>query len=234
MLPAMASKDGPEKSPGRLKQIVAAYRMTAKADPGIRWLLPLVFLGVLAVAVTGGVLLDYPVYGSILGVMFAVMATMIVFGRRAERAAYAQVEGQMGAAAAVLNSMRGNWVVMPGVAFNRNQDLVHVAVGKPGVVLVGEGGSTARVLGLIANQRKRIAKVAGEDVPLHEVVAGNGEAQVPLRKLQARLVRLGRNLKRHEIAAVAGRIRAMAALNQPPLPKGPMPRNAKMARGKQR
>ena len=63
----------------------------------------------------------------------------IVFGRRAERAAFGQMEGQPGAAAAVLENVGRGWTVTPAVAMNRSQDVVHRAVGKPGIVLVAEG-----------------------------------------------------------------------------------------------
>lgn len=65
----------------------------------------------------------------------------------------ASVEGQVAAAAAVLQSMRGNWVVTPAVAFNRNQDLVHRVIGRPGVVVVGEG-VPGRTVGLMAQERR--------------------------------------------------------------------------------
>jgi hypothetical protein len=35
------------------------------------------------------------------------------------------VEGQLGAAAAILNNMRGDWRVTPAIGFTRDQDLVH-------------------------------------------------------------------------------------------------------------
>ena len=43
-----------------------------------------------------------------LAVLIAVLATLIIFSRRVQKATYAQVEGQPGAALAVLESMPGN------------------------------------------------------------------------------------------------------------------------------
>ncbi|HMC68610.1 MAG TPA: DUF4191 family protein, partial [Mycobacteriales bacterium] len=113
--------------------------MASKADPK----LPLrVFgpaLGVLVVLVVVGILVGHPIYFSILGVVGALLTGTAIFGRRATSSMYAQVEGQPGAAASVLQTLRGDWRVTPAVAITRNMDLVHRVIGRPGIVLVGEG-----------------------------------------------------------------------------------------------
>ena len=96
---------------------------------------------------------------------------MVLFGRRASRAAYSEIEGRPGAAGSVLNGLRGAWRVQLGVAFTRNQDLVHVAVGRPGVVLVGEG-SPHRVTQLLLQEKRRYARAA-PDIPVYEVSVGD-------------------------------------------------------------
>src|SRR5437016_10530202 len=138
ILPPMSRKQKTERT-GRLKQIRTAYQMTRKADPRIGRILLVTGLGTLLVFVLAGVLLHQVVFLSILGVPFAVLIAMTVFGRRAERTAYAQVEGQPGAAAAVVQNIRRGWTIEPGVAVTRNYDIVHRAVGRPGIVLIGEG-----------------------------------------------------------------------------------------------
>ncbi|MCX9190896.1 DUF4191 domain-containing protein [Carbonactinospora thermoautotrophica] len=222
-----AQKSRAQKSPGRLKQIVAVYRMTAQADPKVGWIVLLSGLGTLAIALVIGFVLGHPVYAAFSGLLLALLVMVIVFGRRAERAAYAQVEGQPGAAAGVLQSMRGNWDVTPAIAVNRAQDMVHCVVGRPGIVLVGEG-QPGRVTNLIANQKRRMARIAG-DAPIYEVIVGNGEGQVPLRKLQAYMMKLPRNLRGPEVTEVVKRLRAMPA-NQLPMPKGPLPKGMKIPR----
>ena len=89
--------------------------------------------------------------------------------------------------------MRGGWTVTPAVSANRNMDVVHRAVGKPGVVLVGEG-SPNRLPSLLAAEKKRISRVAYE-TPIYDFQVGNEEGQVPIRKLQRKIMRLPRNLK---------------------------------------
>ena len=205
--------------------------MTRKADRK----LPLIVLGpalaVLAILVVLGVLLGHPVYLSILGVLGAMFVGMAIFGRRATSTMYAQVEGQPGAAASVLQTLRGDWRTTPAVAFNRNMDLVHRVVGRPGVVLVAEG-SPAQLRQLITDQKRRVGRVAPE-TPIYEVLVGDGDGQVPLRKLQAHIMRLPRNVGRREIAGLEQRMKALGGTNMP-MPKGPMPKQGQIPRGKMR
>jgi hypothetical protein len=216
------SPDKPKK-PSRTGQIRQAYSMTRKSDPRVGWVTLAVFLGVLAVAVAIGLALKHPIYVGIMGVMFAFLAATIVFGRRAEKAAFSQVEGQPGAAAAALNMLRKGWTVTPGVAVTRNQDLVHRAVGRPGVVLIAEGGGPSRLGNLLAQEKKMVARFV-PDVPIYDIQAGNDEGQVPLRKLNKHLMKLPRNLKNDQVSEVNRRLKALGSMTLP-IPKGPMPRN---------
>jgi hypothetical protein len=161
-----------------------------------------------------------------LGVLLGILVMVILFGRFAQSAQYSTIDGQPGAAAAVLENMRGNWTVTPAIAANRNMDVVHRAVGKPGVILVGEGSPT-RLAGLLAAEKKRVARVAYE-VPITEFQVGNAEGQVPLSKLQRKIMRLPRQLKPEAISDLNHRLKAL----QPSLqaPKGPIPRNARQPR----
>ena len=148
---------------------------------------------------------------------------MLLFGRFAQTAQYSTIEGQPGAAAAVLQSMRGNWTVTPAIAANRNMDVVHRAVGRPGVVLVGEGSPT-RLPSLLAAEKKRVARVAF-DVPIHDYQVGDGQGQIPLRKLQRKIMKLPRDLKGTEVADLNFRLKALPQTLQ--APKGPMPRGGR-------
>jgi hypothetical protein len=153
----------------------------------------------------------------------------VVFGRRAQTAQYAEIEGRPGAAAAVLGQLRRGWKVEPGIAFNRNQDLVHRVVGPPGIVLVGEG-NPHRLRSLLATERRKHERVTA-DTPIHEVVAGDGEGAVPVRKLTRHVSKLGRNIKPAEMTDVLQRLKALDAnRSNIPIPKGPVPTNLKGAR----
>jgi hypothetical protein len=214
---------------GRLAQIRATYTMARKADPMIGLITAasgvLAFLVVLAI----GFLVSLPIYFGILGVLGGVLAATIVFGKRAEKAAFSQIEGQPGAAAAAMNMLRKGWSVTPAVAATRNQDIVHRAIGRPGVVLVGEGSSPQRVAALLATEKKKVARFV-PDVPVYELQAGSYEGQVPLRRLNRRMMKLPRNLSTAQAGEVTRRLRALGSMNLP-IPKGPMPKNVRMPKG---
>ncbi len=212
-----------------------AYRITKNSDPNIGLLLLLWFLvvgGVFAVAML--LLFDRGVLGIILAVVFGILtgilAALIVFGRRAERAAYAQVEGQPGAAASALQMLRRGWIVKPVVAFTKNQDIVHRVVGKPGVILVGEGNPN-RVKSLMASEKRKHARIVGESVPIVEVVVGRDEGQVPLPKLNRHLQKMKKAVKPAEQTAIVNKLKALDAMRPAaPMPRGPVPTSMKSAR----
>ncbi len=126
----------------------------------------------------------------------------------------------------MLENLRGNWTTTPAIAANRNMDVVHRVVGRPGVILVGEGSPT-RLAGLMAAEKKRVARVAYE-VPIFEFQAGNEAGQIPLGKLQRKVMRLPRTLKAGAVNDLNHRLRAL----QPTLqaPKGPIPKNIRQPR----
>ena len=151
---------------GRLKQMRMVAGLIRKTNPKA---LPIIIgsgLGILAIAVIVGLLTGLAPFLIPLGVLLGVLVALILFGRFAQAAQYAAIEGQPGAAAAVLQNLRGNWTVTPAVGANRNMDVVHRAVGRPGVILVGEG-SPNRLASLLAAEKKRVARVAYE-VPIFE------------------------------------------------------------------
>ena len=83
-------------------------------------------------------------------------------------------------------------------------DAVHRVVGLCGIVLVGEG-EPRRVRPLIAQQKKRLDRISG-GVPIYEMMAGEGEDQVPISKLQRELMKLPRNMKKDDVYALAARL----------------------------
>ena len=159
----------------RRKQFVETYRMARKTDTALPWWLLGTFLVVGAVGF--GIFFLLPgsgAFGLIIsiigGVLFGTLATMIIFGKRAQKAAYGQMEGQPGAAAAALRMLRRGWKTDVAIAFTKQQDVVHRVVGPPGIVLVGEGNGH-RLKQLMVSERRKHERVASE-VPLHEVVCG--------------------------------------------------------------
>ena len=211
-------------------QIRTAFALTRKADSTM---LPRVlgaFVVVLAVFVLIGVLVGHPVYLGVLGLLFALLAAAATFGRRVQKTAFGQIDGQLGAAAAVLGNMRGNWRVTPAVGFTKEQDLVHRVIGRPGVVLVAEG-NPARVRNLIGTQKRSLSRVVG-DTPIYDVVVGEGEGQVALKDLERHFARLPRNIKPAQVNVLESKLKALGASGALPIPKGPMP--TRVPRGKVR
>jgi hypothetical protein len=222
----------------RRAQIVQSYQMTKQVDPKVGFIT--LGAGLLGVLVGFGVLWFLPGEGWLKIVLTVVsalllgsLAALIVFGRRAQKAMYKQMDGQLGAAAGALNMLRRGWKVTPMVGFTKQQDVVHRVVGPPGIVLVGEGNST-RVRQLLATERRKHERVAGE-VPIHDLVCGKGEGEIPLPKLTRHVTKLGRNVKPAEMTDVLNRLKAIdAQRGTVPLPKGPIPTSMKGMRSQQR
>ena len=227
----------PEKM-SRRQQFVATYRMAKQSDRHLGlWLLGTFVLGA---AIGFGLFWFLPGSGPIGlaiavagGLMTGLLAALIVFGRRAQKSAYRQMEGRPGAAGQALSTLRRGWKTDPMIAFNKQQDVVHRVVGPPGIVLVGEGNPN-RLRGLLTNERRKHERVAAE-IPIHEVICGNGEGEVPLPRLVKHVTKLGKNVKPADLTDVLNRLKALdASRSNIPMPKGPVPTSMKGLRGQMR
>jgi len=204
----------------RLSTVWQAFHQTRAVDPRLVPLLVGTTLAIFLIVVGIGIITGHPALAAFTAVGLSLLAALVIFGRRTSVAQLGMIEGKPGAAAAVLQATRG-WRVTPAVAFTRKQDFVHRAVGRGGIVLVGEG-APARVASLLKQEHRRIARVAGE-APVHEISVGNSAGQVPLKSLQAQLTRMPRALKTADVSALDTKLKALSD-NDLPLPKGPMPR----------
>jgi hypothetical protein len=167
-----------------------------------------------------------------LGVVLGGLMMFIIFGRRAQKSIYRKAEGQTGAAAWALDNLRGKWRVSTGVAATGHFDAVHRVLGRPGVILIGEG-SAARVKPLLAQEKKRTARLIG-DTPIYDIVVGNGEGEVPLAKLERHLTKLPANITVKQMDSLESRLAALGSrAGAAIMPKGPVPNAGKM-RGIQR
>ncbi|MCF3962631.1 DUF4191 domain-containing protein [Streptomyces fuscigenes] len=220
----MARKDNADSAAnqGRLKQIALTYKMTRRVDSKVGLVVAGVGIVTFGVFLAIGFVIGHPLYLGILGFILAFLAMAVIFGRRAERAAFGQMEGQPGAAAAVLENVGRGWTTTPAVAMNRNQDVVHRAVSRAGIVLVAEGNPN-RLKSLLAAEKRKMARVV-VDVPVQDIIVGEGEGQVPLKKVRATLLKLPRVVDGPTVTATNDRLRAMGDLmSNMPVPKGPMP-----------
>jgi Domain of unknown function (DUF4191) len=208
------------------RNVRQAFTLTRQNDP--RLIPYLIISGVLTAAVVYFVvsLFAGPYIPIPMAVLAGAVVALFVFSRRAQTSMYSQAEGTPGAAAWVLqNNLRGDWRTTPTVAGTSQLDAVHRLVGRPGVVLVGEG-APHRVRGLIAQEKKKVARVAG-DTPIYDVIVGADEGEVSLRRLNSYLFKLPRNLSREQVNALDKRLQALGG-GKPPLPGGPMPTGAKI------
>ncbi|MFC5144080.1 DUF4191 domain-containing protein [Streptomyces aureoversilis] len=227
----MARKATPEKQ-GRLQQIALSYKLTREADPKVGLVVAAVGIVTLGVLLAVGFAIGHPVYLGLLGVLLAFLAMAIVFGQRAQRAYNQKLEGVRGAAASILEQQMGRqWTTTTAVAFNRDEDMVHRAVGKAGIVLIGEG-NPGRVKGLLAAEKRKMARIV-TDVPVHDFIIGNGEGQLPLKKLRTTLAKLPRVVPGAKVTATTDRLRAMGdPMKNMPIPKGPLPKGARAPKGR--
>ncbi len=230
------STPAPEKT-GRIQQFRQAYRYASQTDKrlglwtavsfvvgaavgaGLFWLLPPQDLNVFKIIVM------------VLGAFaFGGMTALVVFTRRAEKAAYQQMEGKPGSSIAALSVLKRGWRTDQAVAVNKNTDLVHRVVGRPGIVLIGEG-NPHRLRPMLTQERRKHERVDSE-VPVHEIIVGNDEGQVPLRQLSKTVRKLPKAIKPAKMTEVINRLKAMdAARPKVPMPKGPVPTSMKGMRG---
>src|SRR3978361_1142798 len=123
------------------------------------------------------------------------------------------MSGVPGAAAGVVERMRGDWRLTPAVQVNRNQDVVSRVVLRAGGILIAEGrGRGPR--DLLGAEVRRVKKVIG-DAPLHDIIIGNGPGELPLPKLQNTLMRKPRVLKKDQVNALDRRLKGLGGVGTP-------------------
>jgi len=219
----MSTSNSAPKKKRWYKQVQETYSF---ARSEIRWLgikLFGVFAVVFAVLFAIGIWLDQLLLMGFTSFTTALLVTLIVFGRWAERAAYKSIDGQLGAAGSVLNSLRGAWFVQVGIGVDKNQNIAHRVVGKPGIILVGEG---SRPGPLLIEQKKAHARYV-PNVPIHELIVGEGA--IAIADLQKRIKKLPKALRPSEVTDVRRRLDALPKTALP-IPKGPMPQGRKVPR----
>ncbi|RLV55969.1 DUF4191 family protein [Aeromicrobium phragmitis] len=227
--------NAPAVPTGRIAQLRQAYRNTKQTDPKLGWMLLGVWILTAAIVATLSLLL---VGTGWLGIVLTVLvtlttsslATITVFGRRAERSMYQQAEGQLGAGGAALSMLRGRWDVKQAVGFTKQQDVVHRVIGRPGVILIGEG-NPGRTRSLLASEAKKHQRIVGEGTPVTTLVVGRGEGEVPLPKLVKRVRKLPKAIKPAQQTDILYKVKALDAMRPAaPMPRGPMPTSMKGAR----
>jgi hypothetical protein len=224
------------KEPGRVKQLWQIFLMTKKTDKALIPLMILTFVGPIvagiaaAIWISAGSILTLILY-IVTGLMVAILLTLVVLGNRAERTAYQQISGQPGAVGAVLRSaLRRVWQAseFPVAVNPKTQEAVYRAVGKPGVVLIGEGAQS-RTKKMLDDERRAVLR-AVPDIPVHYVFVGPDADATPLHKLSRTLRSFKNSLRKAEVLAVSHRLNSLSRGGNLPIPKGIDPMKARAQR----
>lgn len=228
-------------NPGRWQQFKQVWSMTRKHDPAAMWWMLLAALAVLLLGLLIGLWLNMIVYVMIVSLPLAILAAVFILARRAEQAAFSQIEGQPGATAAVMGTLKRTWYYdeepvaaeaggkVRGMRDLHNAAMIFRVVGLPGVVLINEGPKAAAKR-LSETERKKVARIVGPEVPVHALRIGHGEDEVRLSKLVKTMKKLDKTITKQEAMVVHKRLKAISATARPPLPAGVDPRKARMDR----
>ncbi|MFS0733012.1 DUF4191 domain-containing protein [Microbacterium sp. 1P10UB] len=227
----------PEKRPGFFSQLRTLFRFTREAYP---WL-PYVLAGILLVGIGLGVLIGFllppvAVWSVILwgvtGLMLGILAALMTMTRLSSTAMYKKIDGMPGAAGHVLSTSLGRkWQSgdMPVGINPKTQEAVYRAIGRGGVVIVGEG-ARGRLTRLVNEERSKVQRVA-QGVPVTVLYVGHGDDEVPIGKLPSTIKALPNAIDRGTMAAVIKRVESVSqSLASLPIPKGIDPTRARAPR----
>lgn len=209
---------------GQIKQVVEAYKATARLDSKLN-----LYLGLTAVAtfiVIGGLGLWTKVAWWAwvpLALMTALTAGMFVLTNRAKKATFSQYAGQPGSAELGMQGLnKKKYSYDVAITATRQLDVIHRVVGPCGVVLIGEG-QPGRIKPLLASEAKKHEQVA-YGTTVTTLVVGDGPNQVKLPELQKTIQKLPKTMQPHQLTEVKQRLKALDAVRpKAPIPKGPMP-----------
>jgi hypothetical protein len=205
-------------------QIREAYKVTKKEKPWIGAAMAFTFVAIVSIGVIIGSLNNRPIYAAFITLPLALLGAMFLFSFVANRAAYSSIEGVMGAGASVMMAIRRGYTTTPMVAVNKQQDMVHRAVGRAGIVLVGEGSNGVRTM--LAEETKKVERFV-PGVPVTTLIVGDGDGRVAINKLQRTMKKLPKELSNNQVREVRNRLKAVGGFNMP-IPKGPMPKNLRV------
>lgn len=221
-----------------MKQMWQVFQMTRRYDSTAQWLMLLGFLAPVLVSLglalwlsegNGFTIALWVVAGVLTGLLIA----LVILGRRAERAAYSQIEGQPGAVGAVLRSgLRGGWVgnEMPVAVNGKTQDAIYRAVGRGGVALISEG-PVSRTKRMLDDEQRKVTRIL-PNVPVTQISVGDDHGSIALHKLPVTLRKTKKALTKPEVLAVSNRLNSLQS--SLPIPKGIDPMKARPQRGKMR
>ncbi|WGD36167.1 DUF4191 domain-containing protein [Lysinibacter sp. HNR] len=222
------------KKPSRIKQMWQVFQMTRRYDSNITLVLLICFFVPILVSVALILFVPGTIFSAVLwvlaGILLGLLIALIVLGRRAERAAYAQIEGEPGAVGAVIkNGLRRSWRgnEVPVALNPRTKDAVYRVTGKGGVVLIAEGPYN-RVQRLLSDEERKIRRSL-PTVQVTHLIVGPDEDSVPLWRLARDIRKTKSTLTRQEVVAVSNRLNSLQS-TPVGIPKGIDPNKVRAPR----
>lgn len=208
--------------------LIESYKVGRRSYSMLPWFLLGTFILTLAIFVGVGLLINYPYYMLFLGILTAILLTLIVMSSIVRKAMYSQIDGHLGAVSAIISQVKRGWIIeKQPVAFTKNQEIVWRMVGRSGVILISEG-APSRAKQLLEEEAKKYRRVI-PNVTIHMLQAGNEQGQIPLSKLLSKIRKLkgSPKLTVNEVPAVAKRLSALQLNKGMPIPKGVDPMRMK-------
>ncbi|WP_029145501.1 DUF4191 domain-containing protein [Microbacterium luticocti] len=226
-----------DKKPNFFSQLKSLFVFTKDVFPWLPWAL----IGILVAGIWVGILVGFllppsQVWSIILwgvtGLLFGVLVSLMTMTRLSTKAMYQKIDGRPGATGHVLSTALGrSWRAdeTPVGVNPKTQEAVYRAIGRGGIVVVGEG-SRGRLTRLV-NEEKAKAKRVASGVPVTVIYVGHGEGDVPIADLAKTIKKLPKSINRATQAAVIKRIDSVSqSLASLPIPKGIDPMRARAPR----
>ncbi|WP_300267210.1 DUF4191 family protein, partial [Microbacterium sp.] len=217
----------PEKRPGFFSQIKSLFRFTREVYPWLPWAQIAILIGGVLIGVVVGYLIPpVQVWTLILwgvtGLMLGILGSLFLMTRLSTTAMYAKIDGMPGAAGHIMSSSLGRkWQASDTpVGINpKTQEAVYRAIGRGGIVVVGEG-ARGRLTRLVNEERTKAKRVA-QGVPVHVFYVGHGDDEVAISDLSKTIKKLPKVIDKSTMAAVIRRVDSVSqSLSSLPIPKG--------------
>jgi len=237
MEPMAPRSSSPDKGPGFFSQIRTLYTFTKDAFAWLPWMIAgIVVLGILVGIVIGFAIPPLAVWSVILwgitGLLLGVLVSLMATTRLSSVAMYRKLDGMPGATGHVLSTSLGrNWQASDSpVGVNpKTREAVYRAVGRGGVVIVGEG-ARGRLTRLVNEERSKVQRVAA-GVPVTVLYVGHEADDVKIADLSKTIKKLPKGIDKSTEAAVIKRLESVSqSLASLPIPKGIDPMRARAQR----
>ncbi|GEK86127.1 DUF4191 domain-containing protein [Microbacterium aerolatum] len=217
----------PEKRPGFFSQIKSLFRFTREIYPWLPWAqIAILIGGILLGLVVGYLIPPFQIWSLVLwgvtGLMVGVLGSLFLMTRLSTKAMYQKIDGMPGATGHILSTSLGRkWQASDTpVGINpKTQEAVYRAIGRGGIVVVGEG-ARGRLTRLINEERTKAQRVA-HGVPVHVYYVGHGDDEVAIADLSKTIKKLPKAIDKTTMAAVIRRVDSVSqSVTSLPIPKG--------------